>query len=77
MSDMWSLIFSAAKEFNVQVFATTHSYDCVQSLATICRSEVDDISEVTIQRIEEKKRRAIPFSEAEIKIAAERQIEVR
>jgi hypothetical protein len=29
MSQMWGLIFNAAKELDVQVFATTHSYDCV------------------------------------------------
>lgn len=77
MSDMWKLIFNAAKEFNLQVFATTHSYDCVHSLATICNSEVTTNSQVTIQRIDPRKRRAIPFTEAEIKISAERQIEVR
>jgi predicted ATPase len=77
MSDMWKLIFNAAKEFNVQVFATTHSYDCVHSLATICQSEVTDNSQVTIQRIDPRRKKAVPFTEAEIKIAAERQIEVR
>jgi hypothetical protein len=77
MSDMWKLIFNAANEFNVQVFATTHSYDCVHSLATICQSEVTANSQVTIQRIDPRRKRAVPFTEAEIKIAAERQIEVR
>ena len=77
MADMWKLISNAAREFNVQVFATTHSYDCVHSLATICQSEVTVGSRVTVQRIDPSKRRAIPFTEAEIKMAAERQIEVR
>jgi len=77
MADMWKLIYNAAKQFNVQVFATTHSYDCVHSLATICQSEVTENSQVTIQRIESSRQRAIPFTEAEIKVAADRQIEVR
>jgi hypothetical protein len=77
MEDMWKLIFSAAKEFNVQVFATTHSYDCVNALAAICHSNIETNSQVTIQRIEAERDSATPYSEAEIKAAAERQIEVR
>ncbi|HEX6002029.1 MAG TPA: ATP-binding protein, partial [Hyphomicrobiaceae bacterium] len=36
MTNMWDLVYHTAREFNVQVFATTHSYDCVQSLASVC-----------------------------------------
>jgi ABC-type branched-subunit amino acid transport system ATPase component len=77
MADMWRLIFAAAKEFQVQVFATTHSYDCVHSLATICTEEIEPDHRVSIQRIEAGKRKAIPYDETEIRLAAERKIEVR
>jgi hypothetical protein len=77
MADMWRLIQAASKKFNVQVFASTHSYDCVYSLSTICRSPDNSGAEVTIQRIEADRPVAIPFSEAEIRTAAERQIEIR
>src|SRR5260370_4815245 len=77
MADMWRLISETAKVLNVQVFATTHSYDCVHSLAAICRSEADEGSAVTLQRIDASKKKSVPFTENEIKIAAERQIEVR
>jgi AAA15 family ATPase/GTPase len=52
MADMWNLICKSAKEFQVQVFATTHSYDCVHSLATICTPQMDPNHRVSIQRIE-------------------------
>ncbi len=77
MADMWKLIAETAKELNVQVFATTHSYDCVHSLSVICHADVTKDSQVTLQRIDPTKKRAIPFTEAEIRMAAERQIEVR
>ena len=77
MEDMWRMIFSAAQEFNVQVFATTHSYDCVHSIASICRGDARAANDVTIQRIEANKSVSIPFTEAEIKMAADRQIEIR
>jgi predicted ATP-dependent endonuclease of OLD family len=77
MADMWKLINEAAELFNVQVFATTHSYDCVHSLAGICKEVEDAKSEITIQRIEAGKGQAVPFTEAEILAAAERNIEMR
>lgn len=77
MSEMWKLIFGAAKEFDVQVFATSHSYDCVHSLAKICVNGQEDNNSVTLQRIEPGKTKAIPYSEKEIELAASRNIEVR
>ena len=77
MADMWHMIHAAAKQFDVQVFASTHSYDCVQSLSAICQAHEGIGAEVSLQRIEVSKPMSIPFSEAEIKIAAERNIEIR
>jgi hypothetical protein len=76
MSKMWNLIYSAAKEFNVQVFATTHSYDCVYSLAQIC-ADVDPVNRITVQRIEANKHQSVPYDQDEITVAAAREIEVR
>jgi predicted ATPase len=77
MADMWKLIAEAAKNQNVQVFATTHSYDCVHSLAAICNTEASEENAITIQRIDPLKKRAVVFTEAEIRMIAERGIEVR
>jgi AAA15 family ATPase/GTPase len=76
-SDMWRLIFGAAKDLDVQVFATTHSFDCIHSLASVCLSETDSTNTVTLQRIEMGKVKAVPYSESEIRVAAEKNIEVR
>lgn len=75
MSKMWNLIYSAAKRFDVQVFATTHSYDCVYSLAQIEPSGGRD--SITVQRIEAGRQRPVPYDEDEIAMAASRDIEVR
>ena len=76
MADMWRLVYDAAKRLDIQVFATTHSEDCVYSLASICRDD-ENASDVTIQRIEAGRTRSIAYSEAEIRAAAEHRIEVR
>jgi hypothetical protein len=77
MANMWRLIFGAAKELDVQVFATTHSYDCVKSLADLCYGETDATHNVTLQRIEVGNVKAVPYSHDEIEMAAEKSIEVR
>jgi hypothetical protein len=76
LSDMWRLIFQAAKDLDVQVFATTHSYDCIQSLALIAM-DADPHNPVTVQRIEPGRSRAIAYGSDEIEQAAKRNIEVR
>ncbi|MCX7045843.1 MAG: AAA family ATPase [Candidatus Sumerlaeota bacterium] len=77
MRDMWRLVYETAKRLDIQVFATTHSRDCVQSLATISRGDVSKNSEITIHRIEPEKPESIRYTEQQIVIAAEQNIEVR
>jgi len=77
MSDMWKMIWETAKRLNVQVFATTHSNDCWQSLADIANAENPSEDGITIHRIEKGKTQSIVFTEDEIEIAAEEGIEVR
>ena len=72
--DMWRLVYETAKRLEVQIFATTHSRDCYEALASVAEAGRYDIS---LQRIERGKPLAIAFSEAEIVQAAERGIEVR
>jgi hypothetical protein len=77
MADLWRLIYKTAKRLNVQVFATTHSRDCYESLAVLCREQVSDGSDITIQRIERNRKVAVGYTEQEIIAAADRGMEVR
>ncbi len=63
--------------YDVQVIATTHSWDCYHALATICRENVSEGSDVTISRIEKGREEAVTYTEQEIIAVAERDIEVR
>ncbi len=77
MSDMWRLVSQTAKRLQTQVFATTHSRDCYESLAAICHQDVSKNSDITIQRIERDRSRAVAYTEQEIIAAAKRGMEVR
>ena len=77
MEDMWKFLYACSKRYNVQIIATTHSWDCYHSLAVICRDYISDGSDVTISRIERGREEAVAYTEQEIVAAADRDIEVR
>ena len=73
----WRMVLRTAEENDVQVFATTHSFDCVRGFA---RAAVDfPGSEGVLVRLEEEEERtrAVVYSESELETAAEQDIEVR
>ena len=74
MENMWRMLSEQAAALSVQVFATTHSRDCYESLAAVAKSGA---GEVTIQRIDRSRSEAVRFSDRAIVAAAERNIEVR
>ncbi|WP_029630203.1 AAA family ATPase [Zavarzinella formosa] len=77
MENMWRLVNETANRLRIQVFATTHSRDCYESLAAISRNVALGQSDVTMQRIERGVPNAISYSEREIIAAANRHVEVR
>jgi hypothetical protein len=74
LTKMWRLVLETARRLDVQVFATSHSRDCVEALAEITQ---DDRHDISLQRIERDNPCAIAFTEAELHRAAERGLEVR
>jgi AAA15 family ATPase/GTPase len=77
MTDMWKVVWETAKKLNIQVFATTHSRDCWQSLAELITEEKIADNDITIQRIDRDKEKAVSFNTRQIYLASERDIEVR
>ena len=77
MTDMWKVVWETAKKLNIQVFATTHSRDCWQSLAELITEEKIADNEITIQRIDREKSQSVIFDPEEIVIAAKSNLEVR
>jgi len=77
LGDVWLLIVKAAKDFNMQVFLTTHSLDCVRALGWLCEAYPELTPEVSLQKIERALDEAVAFSADQIQIAVEQGIEVR
>lgn len=73
----WQLIMRAAEEYNVQVIATTHSWDCIRGFASAALEnlEVDGVA-VRLETSDEG-HRAVEYSEEELATASAQGIEVR
>lgn len=76
--DMWRLVLKTAQDLDVQVFATTHSWDCIAAFKEALQ-ELEDQSVAKLFRLDSKygKLRAVEYDADEIKIAVEQGIEVR
>lgn len=76
-SQVWRLVFEVAHRLNIQVFATTHSWDCLvafQEAARACEHE-----EGVLIRLLERNGKTITaqFDEGELAVVAHEGIEVR
>ncbi len=74
---LWKMVLQTALKNDVQVFAATHSWDCVRGFAQAAM-ELEDIDGALV-RLERHgdKTRAIEYSEEELQVVAEQGIEVR
>jgi AAA15 family ATPase/GTPase len=77
-ADMWRLILETAHRLNIQVFATTHSWDCVRAF----NEALEDTKNSKIGklfRLDSKygKIRAVEYVAEELRIAMQQNIEVR
>jgi len=77
MEDMWSFIIQTANLLNIQVFATTHSWDCVRALAWLQQERPDLADSVTLHRVDMGEPKTMCYSTEELEIAARHHIEVR
>ena len=60
LDKLWEIIFTLSKEMNVQVFATTHSRECIESYCRVAEKLQDqDISFTTLVKNKTKQIKAI------------------
>ena len=76
LPDMWRLIFDVAARLNVQVFATTHSWDCIEAFQIAAAATVEEGEAI---RLGWKGRDVVAtlFNEQELALIVRDQIEVR
>lgn len=77
LKDMWKLVIDRAVRTGIQVFATTHSFDCIRGLAALAASHPVLAINVSVQKIERALGRAVGFDIADVQRAVDDDIELR
>lgn len=75
---LWEIIFKLSEDLNIQVFATTHSNDCIQGFESVLNKQ-SDLSAGKLIRLDNKNGviKQVEFDAQELKIAANQNIELR
>ncbi|MCD6327810.1 AAA family ATPase [bacterium] len=77
LEDVWKTVAEAARQFNVQVFATTHSYECIEAAHRAFRGEhADEFHLFRLERVKGKIR-AFDYEPDVLEAAIETGLEVR
>ncbi len=74
--ELWSFIFRVSSRLQSQVFATTHSWDCIESFQKAASSHPDEGALVRLYQ-QEQEIRAHTFDEQRLEILTRESIEVR
>ena len=74
---LWRLVFKIAARLNVQVFATTHSWDCVKGFQQAAQEGGNE--EGMLVRLERRQEHIVPilFDTSRLSIATRQELEVR
>lgn len=74
---MWEQLLEAAQRFNIQVFATAHSWDCVKAFSMALQKTSDKAGALFRLEPIEDQIRVVDYTPEMIAIAVQRVIEVR
>lgn len=66
MARMWNLVIDKAIKSKTQVFATTHSWDCVEGLSEVCRLGAGTSDQVAVHKIDRAISHSVAFSGASV-----------
>ncbi|MEN6643897.1 MAG: AAA family ATPase [Armatimonadia bacterium] len=77
LTDMWRVVSAAASEFNYQLFATTHSYECMTAAYEAFADNPEDFSMHRLERREDGSIVSKDFGHDMLGVALERGFEVR
>lgn len=77
LSKMWHLVIETAKRLDIQVFATTHSLDCIRALAEVQEQLNLSNDDLMLHRLDADLSNSVPYKPQELADAIAYQTEVR
>lgn len=76
-ADMWRMVFRLAKELDIQIFATTHSLDCIRGFAEAVADGNEEDGLLTRLQAGDDEHYAIQYDCEDMQTAVEQEIEMR
>jgi ABC-type branched-subunit amino acid transport system ATPase component len=76
LDDLWRFVFELAKRLNIQVFATTHSADCLAAFARAASESNEEGAVVRLWREDDALFSRV-YSEDELEVIARHRLEIR
>lgn len=79
LSVLWNAVFTACYEYNVQLVATTHSFECIEALSEAYEQFTSHDDDIRLFRIDRRdsKHTAATFNAELLKAGIEKEFEVR
>ena len=77
MEAMWTMVLETTANLDVQLFATTHSDDCLRGLAAALASHPEHHGAIALHRLDRAREETVHYDAAQIIQSAEAGIEVR
>jgi len=77
MGNVWRMVVKTAIDLDVNVFATTHSYDCIRGLAWLCENHPELGEQVSLHKIDRSRDHSVACDAERIVRTFANGIEVR
>jgi AAA15 family ATPase/GTPase len=78
LTQMWRLVIETAKRLNVQIFATTHSWDCLVAFhKALTETSATELGSVFRLECKDDQIKYVSYSGDKLAVAIEHDIEVR
>lgn len=75
--ELWQMVFRLASRLNVQVFATTHSWDCIEAFQKAAEADQQEMGMLIRLSLKKEGIQATLFNEEELQVVTRERIEVR
>jgi len=62
LSQVWQMLYKFSLASETQIFATTHSQDCVEAFANLVRDDIAHSADLSLQRVVKGKSHAVTYS---------------
>lgn len=77
LPQMWRLVIETAMKADTQVFATTHSWDCLEALSAVCEDAPELRDQISVQKLDTRLEESVSLHADNLMTAVEQGIELR